>query len=238
MPEDIFRVVVTVAVLLACIAFMVQAVVAVAFYKSVRKIQQKVEGLSDKVEPLMAKIEPVIEKVGPMIDKAVPVVERLGPMMDGATQTLERMRPVIDRTVQVIGKIGVVVEQAGPAVDSARQVLASANQVIVDARPRISEFTDEAVAVAHSGREQVERIGELLHDVGDRARARLEQIDESVGNTVGQVGQVGDAMKRAVLRPVREANGLAAGISAAVSTLVHPRKASPGSATQDEEMFI
>jgi hypothetical protein len=45
-------------------------------------------------------------------------------------------------------------------------------------------------------------------------------------------------MKRAVMRPVREANGLAAGISAAVSTLVRPRKSSPDAATQDEEMFI
>jgi len=176
--------------------------------------------------------------LGPIIDKAAPVVERLGPMMDGATQTMERMKPVIDRTAQVIGKIGVVVEQAGPAVENAREVLVSANQVIVEARPRISEFTGEAVAAAHSGRVQVERIGELLHDASDRARARLEQIDESLEHTVGQVGQVGDAMKRAVMRPVREANGLAAGISAAVSTLVHPRKASPGAATQDEEMFI
>jgi ABC-type transporter Mla subunit MlaD len=231
MSEDVFRLVITAAVLLACIAFVVQAAVAVAFYTSVRKIQHKVDRLGDSLEPLMGKIEPVIEKVGPVIDKAAPMLERLGPMMDGATETMERIK-------QVIGKIGDAVEQAGPAVEGARQVLASANQVILDARPRISEFTSEAVAAAHSGREQVERIGDLLHDASDRTRARLEQIDESVEHTVGQVGQVGDAMKRAVLRPVREANGLAAGISAAVSTLVRPRKASPDSATQDEEMFI
>jgi methyl-accepting chemotaxis protein len=231
MSEEVFRLVITAAVLLACIAFVVQAAVAVAFYKSVRKIQQKVDRLGDSLEPLIGKIEPVIEKVGPIIDKAAPLVERLGPMVDRATEALERMKPVI-------GKIGVVIEQAGPVVEGARQVIASANQIIVDVRPRIADFSDEAVAAAHSGREQVERIGELLHDASDRTRARLEQIDESVEHTVGQVGQVGDAMKRAVLRPVREANGLAAGISAAVSTLVRPRKASPDSATQDEEMFI
>jgi ABC-type transporter Mla subunit MlaD len=123
-------------------------------------------------------------------------------------------------------------------VESARQVLAGANQVVADARPRISEFSDQAVAVARSSREQVEQIGDLLHDATGRARARLEQIDQSIENTVEQVGQMGDAMKRAVMRPVREANGLAAGISAAVSTLVHPRKSSPDAATQDEEMFI
>jgi hypothetical protein len=41
-----------------------------------------------------------------------------------------------------------------------------------------------------------------------------------------------------VLRPVREANGIAAGIAAAVSTLMRGRKSSVDSATQDEEMFI
>jgi hypothetical protein len=54
-----------------------------------------------------------------------------------------------------------------------------------------------------------------------------------------QVEQVGDAMIRSVMRPVREVNGIAAGISAAVATLVKkPRKYSVDSATQDEEMFI
>jgi hypothetical protein len=55
---------------------------------------------------------------------------------------------------------------------------------------------------------------------------------------VEQAEQVGDAMKRAAMRPVREANGIAAGISAAVSTLVRGRKSSVDHATQDEELFI
>jgi hypothetical protein len=60
-----------------------------------------------------------------------------------------------------------------------------------------------------------------------------------VESTVEQVEHVGDSVKRAVLRPVREVNGLAAGISAVVSTLVRgARKSSVDSATQDEEMFI
>ena len=95
------------------------------------------------------------------------------------------------------------------------------------------------VAISHSGREQVERIGDLLQDAGERARHRLEQIDHSVDATVGQVEQVGDAVKRTVMRPVREVNGIAAGVSAAVATLIKkPRKSSVDSATQDEEMFI
>ena len=108
-----------------------------------------------------------------------------------------------------------------------------------DARPRIANISEETAAIVHSGREQVERLGELLHDAGDRARTRLEQVDQAVETTVTQIENVSGAVKSAVMRPVREVNGIAAGISAAVSTLVRGQhKSSVDSATQDEEMFI
>jgi methyl-accepting chemotaxis protein len=195
--EDTFRIVVTAAVALASMAFVVQAVAMFALYRVARGMQQK---------------------VGPLADLAYPVIGKLGPMIDQVGLTAGKMAPVADQM---------------------QSVLATTSRIMEEARPRISELSGEAVEIFRSGRQQVERIGELLHDAGDRAHARLEQIDQAVDDTVEQVGEVGDAVKRAVLRPVREVSGLAAGISAAVSTLVHhSRKPSVDQATQDEEMFI
>jgi methyl-accepting chemotaxis protein len=203
--------VVTAAVALASIAFVVQAMAMFALYRVARRMQQKVGPLADQAEP-------VIGKLGPMIGEIGLAAQRLGPMID---------------------KVGLAAGKVAPVADRVESVLATANRIMEENRPRISELSGEAVEIVRSGREQVERIGELLHDAGDCARARLEQIDQAVENTVEQVGQVGDAVKRAVLRPVREVNGLAAGISAAVATLVHhSRKPSVDQATQDEEMFI
>ena len=211
MTEDTFRIVVAAAVALACLAFVVQAVAMYAIYRVARRVQQKVEPLADRADP-------VIGKLGPMIDKVGLAAGRVGPAAD---------------------RIGLVAERAAPVVDQVGMVLATTNQIVEETRPRVSEISAEAVEIAKSARQQVERIGDLLHDAGDRAHARLEQIDQSVDNAVEQVGQVGDAMKRAAMRPVREVNGLAAGISAAVATLVHhSRKPSVDQATQDEEMFI
>lgn len=197
MTEDTFRIVVTAAVALASMAFVVQAVAMFALYRVARGMQQK---------------------VGPLADLAYPVIGKLGPMIDQVGLTAGKMAPVADQM---------------------QSVLATTSRIMEEARPRISELSGEAVEIFRSGRQQVERIGELLHDAGDRAHARLEQIDQAVDDTVEQVGEVGDAVKRAVLRPVREVSGLAAGISAAVSTLVHhSRKPSVDQATQDEEMFI
>ena len=204
MPDDIFRIVVAVAVALAAMAFLVQAGVILALYQSVRRLQ--------------AKVEPLVERAEPVIGKAGTIVDKFGPVIDGV--------------VPLIGKIGATVDKVGP-------ILSRTSQIMDDASPRIAEISRETAEIARSARVQVERVGELLHDAGDRARERLDQIDQSVGSTVEQVGQVGGAVKRAVMKPVREVNGLAAGLSAAVATIVHgSRKSSVDSATQDEEMFI
>jgi ABC-type transporter Mla subunit MlaD len=224
MPVDTFRVIVTVGVLLACIAFLVQAAVAIAFYRTVNKLHGKITELTATVASTVQTIGPVVEKIGPVLDRAAPVVERLGPMFDQATATIQQIKPVVERAVVVI--------------DGAKRVVETVDQIVVEARPHIADFSEEAVTAARTARDEVERIGELLNDAVARAHARLEQIDNSLGHTLEQVEHVSDAMKRVVLRPVREANGVAAGISAAVSTLVRPRKDSPGAATQDEEMFI
>jgi hypothetical protein len=217
MPDDIFRYFIAAAVGLAVIAFAVQAGFVIALYRAIGKMRET-------VEPLVERAQPVLEKAGPMIEKA-------GPMIDRASVVLEKTAPALD-------KIGPVMDQAGPAIQKAQALLAAANRIVEDSRPRIASISEEAVRMARTGREQVERMGEVLHDAGDRARERLAQIDQSVASTVEQVEQAGDSVKRAVMKPVREVNGLAAGISAVVSTLVRGRKSSVDSATQDEEMFI
>ncbi|MBZ5576300.1 MAG: hypothetical protein LAP40_07070 [Acidobacteriia bacterium] len=197
MTEDLFRIVITTAVALACFAFLVQAGVAIALYRVASRIQKKIFPLVDQLQTVSADAVPVLEKFGPMIDRVT------------------------------------------PAMDATNRVLAAAEKLINETRPRVAEIATEAVAISKSSRQQVERIGELLGDAGEKARVRLDQIDRSVDQTVEHLEQAGDAMKRAVLRPVREVNGVAAGISAAVSALVHgTRRPSVDHATQDEEMFI
>jgi hypothetical protein len=56
---------------------------------------------------------------------------------------------------------------------------------------------------------------------------------------VVQVENVGGAVKGAVLKPVREANAIMAGVKAAVVTYAQGgRRPSVDNVTQDEEMFI
>jgi ABC-type transporter Mla subunit MlaD len=211
MSDDAFRIVITVAVILACIAFLVQSFVIMALFGIVRKMQQK--------------MAPVIEKGEAMAAIAIPL--------------MAKVKPLVDHTVTVLEKAAPVVEKTGPAVEKVTAILASTHQIIEENRPRIAQITTDGAAIIKSGREQAQNLGDLLQDTSSRARVRIEQIDRSVDNTVEQVEQIGENVKRAAMRPVREMNAVAAAISATVSTLVRgSRRSSVDHATQDEEMFI
>jgi methyl-accepting chemotaxis protein len=246
MPEDIFRMVVTVAVGLACVAFVIQAIAMVGVYKSVRKMQAKVVPLADRTEmaiattgPLIEQLGPAVSKFGPIVDQLGSIVERLSPVVDRIGPAVDKIGPALEAAVPVIHQAGATIDEARTALEKVGPILDRATEIIDENRPRIAEVTAESVAIVKSVRVQVDKAGDVLQDAGARAKVRMAQIDESVENTVEQVGQVGVAVKRVMLKPVREMNGIAAGVSAVVSTMVYgSRKSSVDHATQDEEMFI
>jgi ABC-type transporter Mla subunit MlaD len=179
MTEDVFRIVVGVAVVLAALAFVIQAGVVIVFYRGSKNTQLLLTKFMGDVKP---------------------VVIKAGTLFTAANQIMDDLKPVLAK--------------AGTA-------FTAANQIMDDARPQVKEFTADTVALAKSGREQVQRLGNLLDDASERARSRLKQIDHTVESTVEQVEHVSDTFRRAVMKPVKEINGLAAGISAAVSTLMY-----------------
>ena len=169
MPDDVFRWVIAGAVILACLAFLVQAIVVLLLYRVARHTQTKIMPLVDRADP----------------------------------------------------------------------ILATTRQILEENKSHIAEVSVEAVAIARTARVQVDRVSDLLAESAARAKARLAQIDRTVDETVEQVEQVGDAVKSAVLKPVKEVNGLMAGMKAAISTYATgSRRPSVDHATQDEEMFI
>jgi len=61
MPEDVFRWVITGAVILACFAFIVQSIVTVLLYRMARNTQTKVMPLVDRAEPILTTTRQILE---------------------------------------------------------------------------------------------------------------------------------------------------------------------------------
>jgi hypothetical protein len=127
----------------------------------------------------------------------------------------------------------------GPLVDRFDAMITVSGKILEDNRAHIAEIASETLAVARTVRQQADRIAVLVDDANSRAKARIAQIDQTVDQTVAHVEQARDAVKGAVMTPVREVGGFVAGVKAAVSTYAQGgNRHSPERATQDEEMFI
>jgi hypothetical protein len=129
-------------------------------------------------------------------------------------------------------------EKVEPLADQVGPLLEMARSTSVELIPRVREISNDAIEISKNAREQVNRVGELLKDFSDRAMAQVARIDGAVEQTVGNVQNAGETVKDVVLKPVREVNGVLAGIKTAISVYSHGRRQSVDHATQDEEMFI
>jgi hypothetical protein len=126
-----------------------------------------------------------------------------------------------------------------PMVDRFETLIASSSKILEENRPRVADITTESLAAVKSARLHVDRIGVLIDETSARAKIRIAEIDQTVGNTVQQVEHATEAVKGAVMKPVKEVNGLVAGVKAALNTYVQGgNRNSPDHVTQDEEMFI
>ena len=135
-------------------------------------------------------------------------------------------------------RVDSVVERAEPIVDAVRQIAG-------DSAPKISNITSRAVEIVTNAKEisdlandQAHRFAEVGRDVADRAKAQIARVDAVVDDTVEQIHHAGDNVKAAVLKPVREAGAVFAGVRAAMFTLASGRRPTVDHVTQDEEMFI
>jgi len=122
-------------------------------------------------------------------------------------------------------------ERAEPILDTARKVLD-------DSAPKLAAISTDAADVLRLSREQTQLVAELIRDISQRAKVEVARIDDTIEHSLEQIQVAGDAVKDAVLRPVREFNGIFSGIKTAVTVYTTGRRSSVDHATQDEEMFI
>jgi F0F1-type ATP synthase membrane subunit b/b' len=124
-----------------------------------------------------------------------------------------------------------LIDKADPIIDSVKAIAA-------DLQPKLAVITTDATDIVRTAKEQVERISELVRDFSDRAKVQVARIDGTMEEAIEQVHTAGDAVKSALLKPVREVNGLFAGLRTAIGVYTQGHRASVDHATQDEEMFI
>jgi hypothetical protein len=139
---------------------------------------------------------------------------------------------------RVKAKIDDVTERASPIIDTVRTT-AQENA------PKFSKIADSAVKIAANAedisgvaKDQAHRFADVGRDIADRTKAQVARVDAAVDETVENVQHAGENVRTAVLKPVREAAAVAAGLKAALSAFAQGKRPTVDHITQDEEMFI
>ncbi len=124
-------------------------------------------------------------------------------------------------------------------------ILETTRELVRENSPKVSTIATRAVEIAANAKDisdvakdQAHRFAEVGRDAADRAKAQIARVDAVVDETVVQVHNAGDNMRAAVLKPVREAGAVLAGVKAAVTSLANGRRLTVDHIVQDEEMFI
>jgi methyl-accepting chemotaxis protein len=125
-----------------------------------------------------------------------------------------------------------------PVIDTVRTLAAENAPKFSLIATRGTEIAANAKDISDVAKDQAHRFAEVGRDLADRAKAQVARVDAVVDETVDHVHHAGDNVKAAVLKPVREAGAVMAGVKAAVSTLANGRRPTVDHITQDEEMFI
>lgn len=130
--------------------------------------------------------------------------------------------------------------------DRVEPLIETVRQVADDTAPKIASLTsDVTVIVANAkdvsevAKDQAHRFADVGRDFTDRAKVQIARVDAVVDETVENVQHVGETVKTAVLKPVKEAGAILAGVKAAMqSYATNGRQPPVDHIPQDEEMFI
>jgi methyl-accepting chemotaxis protein len=143
---------------------------------------------------------------------------------------------------KIVAKVQVRVDSV---ITGVQPILETTRELVRENSPKVSSIASRAVEIAANAKDisdvakdQAHRFAEVGRDAADRAKAQIARVDAVVDETVVQVHNAGDNMKAAVLKPVREAGAVLAGVKAAVTSLAIGRRLTVDHITQDEEMFI
>jgi hypothetical protein len=139
----------------------------------------------------------------------------------GLEQAINPLLPKVDRLVE---KTSSTVEQSG------RQ--------ITEITTRANAILESSKDILDSTKRQLAIVEDVVGDAAARTKVQMERVELVFDDTLSRAHETVAVFHDGVMRPLREINGLAAGIRAGLAAIARGNRPTPDRATSDEEMFI
>jgi len=138
-----------------------------------------------------------------------------------------------------IGKqVKTLSEKVQPLVPKVESLVASTQVTVEQSRKQIVDITTQANEILASTKNQLAKVEDVVSDATARARVQMDKVELVLDDTLNRAHDTVATVHQGILRPLRELNGIAAGVRGALAFLAKGNRPSPDRATSDEEMFI
>lgn len=129
-------------------------------------------------------------------------------------------------------------ERTLPLLPKVEALVESSRGVVDDSRIQIRDITFKTNEILDATRKQLARVDEVLQDAAARAQIQLDHAELVVDDTINRAQETVAFVHNGIMTPLREIQGVAAGLRAGLSFLMRGRNNGPVHVTADEEMFI
>lgn len=216
MDQNTLLVIIAVFVFVAAVALCIQAGFLFALYKTTAALEKKMMPMVPKVEALIPKIEALLPKVDSLFLKAEGLMTKVEP---------------------IIPKVEAVVPKVGAFIDSATLAVQDGSKQVHEITDQVAHALGKANDILETGKAQMARVDDLMGDATSRARIQLDRVEMVIDDTMNRTQQTVALVHSNVMKPLREIQGIHAGVRAAFNFFTRGRNG-PTDATADEEMFI
>lgn len=116
----------------------------------------------------------------------------------------------------------------------------TAQSMLVELRPHITDIVGNVEDSARMARAQMERLDVTVSDIVDRTRLQVIRADELVNRTMDRVEETSELVHRTVVSPIRQLSGLMTGLSAGLEYFLGRRRRQRGDGVgvPQDELFI
>lgn len=129
-------------------------------------------------------------------------------------------------------------EKTIPLIPKLDALVESSRATVEESRKQIHEISVRTSDVLDSTRKQLARVDEVLEDAAGRAKVQMDRAELVLDDAMNRTQETVAVVHRTIMKPLREVQGVTAGIRAALNFLARGRSDGPVHATADEEMFI
>ena len=135
-------------------------------------------------------------------------------------------------------KVEAIVPKVEALIPQVAAILTSSLAIVDQNKKQIFEIVKQTHDILDSTKRQLVTIEEVVNDASARAKVQLEHAELVIDDTMSRAHQTIAMVHNGVARPIREIQGISAGLRTALAHFARGNRPTPDAATHDDEMFI